>query len=268
MQCKKALTETDGDIEKAIEQLRKQGAAVAAKRIDKEAKEGSVLVGANAQGAAIVEVNCETDFVAASDDFTGFVSKILNVILEKRPSNNEALSALSLDGGTVKDVTEAVMAKVGEKINVRRFAFEPVGTGEIAQSYSHMNGKIGVVVKLGYEGQLKNREGLESLAKDLCMQVAASSPIAIEAGDVPASVLEKEREIYREVTLKEGKTGEIVDKIVEGKVTKFFKESCLVNQVFIKDSKLSVEKLLANTAKELGLGSIKILSFHRMQLGQ
>ncbi len=268
MQCKKALTETSGDLEKAIEQLRKQGAAVAAKRVDKEAKEGVVSVGSNAQGAAIVEINCETDFVAASDDFKGFIAKVLNIVLEKQPDSLETLTGLALDGGTVKEVNEAVMAKVGEKISLRRFAFVPVGVGEIAQSYSHMNGKIGVIVKLGFTGQLNERDRLESLAKDLCMQVAAASPIAIEAKDVPASLIEKEREIYREVTLKEGKTGDVVDKIVEGKVNKFFKENCLVNQVFVKDSKQTVEKLLASTAKELGLESIKVLSFHRMQLGQ
>jgi elongation factor Ts len=123
-------------------------------------------------------------------------------------------------------------------------------------------------VKLGYQGQVKDKAALSTVAKDLAMQVAASMPIAVEPKDVPASVIEKEREIGRELTLKEGKTGDIVDKIVEGKIQKFYKENCLVNQVYIKDNKLTIDKLLASTAKSQGLESIKVLGFHRLQLGQ
>lgn len=268
LQCKKALTETGGDMEKAIEFLRKQGAAVAAKRVGRETKEGKVVLASGADAVAAVEINCETDFVSASDDFNGFAAKISRVILDKKPANLDALKALPLDNSTVGEVNTAVIAKIGENISIRRFTVEKVGANELAETYSHGGGKIGVIVKLGYQGALKDKAALSAVAKDLAMQVAASMPIAIEPKDVPASVIEKEREIGRELTLKEGKTGDIVDKIVEGKIQKFYKENCLVNQVYIKDNKTTIDKLLAATAKSQGLDAVKVLSFHRLQLGQ
>jgi elongation factor Ts len=153
-------------------------------------------------------------------------------------------------------------------ISIRRFALEKIGAGEIAETYSHMHGKIGVILKLGFTGTPSDKAALSTVAKDLAMQVAASMPIAVEPKDIPASILETEREIARELTLKEGKTGDMLEKIVEGKITKFYKENCLISQVFIKDSKLTVDKLLANTAKSQGLESVKVLGFHRLQLGQ
>ncbi len=268
IQCKKALAETGGDMEKAIEYLRKQGVAVAAKRSGKETKEGKVVMAAGGSAVAAVEINCETDFVANADDFKNFAAKIVGLIAEKQPADVEALKALPLEGTTVAEVNTAAIAKIGENITIRRFAVEKLGPGELAETYSHMNGKIGVILKLAYQGEAKDRGALSTLAKDLAMQVAAASPIAVEAKDVPASVVEKEREIARELTLKEGKTGDMVEKIVEGKVQKFFKEMCLVNQVYVKDPKTTVDKLLAATAKSLGLGSIRVAAFHRLQLGQ
>jgi elongation factor Ts len=268
LQCKKALTETGGDMEKAIEFLRKQGAAVAAKRIGKETKEGKIVLAVGSDAAAAVEINCETDFVSASDDFNAFAGKVVKVIVEKKPSDAEALKGQPLEGSTVGEVNTAAIAKIGEMISIRRFTVENVGANELAETYSHGNGKIGVIVKLGYQGQVSDKSALSGLAKDLAMQVAASMPIAVEPKDVPASVIEKEREIGRELTLKEGKTGDIVDKIVEGKIQKFYKENCLVNQVYIKDNKQTIDKLLAATAKSQGLESIKVLGFHRLQLGQ
>lgn len=268
MQCKKALAETDGDLNKAVEHLRKQGAAVAAKRAGREAKEGKVLVGQNAKTIAAVEFNCETDFVASSGDFNAFVQKVLNTALEKRPSDAETIKALPLDGSTVGEVQTAAIAKIGENIVIKRLAWENIGDNEVAETYSHMNGKIGVLLKIGYEGQTSNLEGLRSLAKDLAMQVAAAAPVAIEPKDVPQAVVEKEREIAREVTAKDGKTGDMLERIVEGKVQKFFKENTLTGQIYVKDNKITIDKLLAQTAKNLGLTSIRVLAFHRLQLGQ
>jgi elongation factor Ts len=268
LQCKKALAETGGDAEKAIEFLRKQGAAVALKRQGKETKEGKVILGAGGGAVAAVEINCETDFVASSDDFTVFSGKVIKTILDKQPANLEAIKGLPLDGTTLGEVNTAIIAKIGENISIRRFALEKLGPGEMAETYSHMQGKIGVIVKLGYQGEAKDRSALSSLAKDLAMQVAASAPIAIEPKDVAPETVAKEREIAKELTLKEGKTGDVVDKIVEGKVQKFFKEMCLVNQVYIKDNKQTIDKLLASVAKAQGLESIKVLAFHRLQLGQ
>jgi elongation factor Ts len=268
MQCKKALAETDGDLDKAVEHLRKQGAAVAAKRAGREAKEGKVLLAQSGKTVAAVEFNCETDFVASSGDFNAFANKVVAVTAEKRPANAEALKALPLDGSTVGEVQTAAIAKIGENIVIKRLAWENVGDNEVAETYSHMNGKIGVVIKLGYEGKTSDVDGLKGLAKDLAMQVAAAAPLAIEPKDISADVVAKEREIAREVTAKEGKTGDMLERIVEGKVQKYFKENTLTGQVFIKDNKLTIDKLLAQTAKNLGLSSIRILAFHRLQLGQ
>jgi elongation factor Ts len=268
MQCKKALTETNGDLNAAVDHLRKQGAAVAAKRAGKEAKEGKVLLAMNGKTAAAVEFNCETDFVANSGDFNVFANKALATTLEKRPTDVEALKALALDGSTVGEVQTAAIAKIGENIVLKRLAWANIGDNEIAEIYSHMNGKIGVIVKLGYEGQTSDIDGLRNLAKDLTMQVAAAAPLAIDSKDIPADVVAKEREIAREVVAKEGKTGDMLERIVEGKVAKFFKENTLTGQVFIKDNKVTIDKLLAQTAKNLGLNSIRILAFHRLQLGQ
>lgn len=268
LQCKKALSETGGDMEKAIEFLRKQGIAVAAKRSGKETKEGKIVLAGGATAVAAVEINCETDFVASSDDFNGFAAKVVKLTAEKQPSDVEALKALPLEGTTVGEVNTAAIAKIGENISLRRIVVEKLASDEMAETYSHSNGKIGVIVKLAIKGEPKDRAVLSGLAKDLAMQVAASSPIAIEPKDVPASIVEKEREIARELTLKEGKTGDMVEKIVEGKVQKFFKESCLVNQIYIKDNKTTVDKLLVSVAKAAGAESVRVAAFHRLQLGQ
>lgn len=268
LQCKKALAETGGDMDKAIEFLRKQGVAVAAKRSGKETKEGKVVLAGAASAVAAVEINCETDFVASSDDFNVFAGKVVKLAAEKQPSDVDALKALPLDGSTVSDLNTAAIAKIGENISLRRIVVEKLGPGELAETYSHSNGKIGVIVKLAYQGEPKDRSALSSLAKDLAMQVAAASPIAIEPKDISPALVDKEREIARELTLKEGKTGDVVEKIVEGKVQKFFKESCLVNQIYIKDNKQTVDKLLAATAKSQGLEWVKVSAFHRLQLGQ
>jgi len=268
LQCKKALGESNGDMKMAIEYLRKQGASVAAKRVGKETKEGKVILASTGDAVTAVEINCETDFVSASDDFNNFANGAANSILAGKPADVEALKSLPMNGSTVGEANTQAIAKIGEMISIRRFALEKVGAGELAETYSHMNGKIGVIVKLGFSGEPKNKSELATVAKDLAMQVAASMPIAIEPKDIPAALVEKEREIARELTLKEGKTGDMVEKIVDGKITRFYKENCLVSQVFIKDSKLTVDKLLANTAKSQGIDSVKVLGFHRLQLGQ
>ncbi len=267
MQCKQALTITEGDLEKAIEHLRKQGAAVAAKRIGKETKEGKIVFGKASGNVAAVEINCETDFVAASDDFNHFLSKAASTIAGSNPQNVETAKTLPLEGSTLGEVLTAAIAKVGENISIRRFVVEKVGSGEQIETYSHMGGKIGVMVKVGYTGTTQD-PALASLVKDLAMQVAASAPLAIEPKDISAEVVEKEREIARELTLKEGKSGDMLERIVEGKLSKFFKENCLLQQIYIKDNKTSIDKLLSNSAKNMGLENLRVLSFHRFQLGQ
>ena len=268
MQCKKALAETGGNIDAAIEFLRKQGAAVAAKRSDRETKEGKIVFGKDGSAVSAVEINCETDFVASSDDFVAFSAKAAQAIAAGKPADLEAVQALSLDGTTLAEVNTAVIAKIGEKISIRRFAVETAGPSEIIESYSHMGGKIGVLIKLAYEGEANDASALKALAKDLAMQVAASAPLSVDPKDIPTAVVDKEREIARELTMKEGKTGEMLERIVEGKLNKFYKENCLLQQIFVKDNKTPIDKLLAATATTLGVQNLHVVVFHRLQLGQ
>ncbi len=265
MQCKKALAETGGDLEAAIEFLRKQGAAVAAKRSGREAKEGKVVFGKSGDATAVVEINCETDFVASSDDFNAFAAKAALAIAAGAPADLEAVKALPADGTTLGDLNTAAIAKIGENISLRRFAVEKAAAGELVESYSHMGGKIGVLIKLAFDGEAKDAAALTALAKDLAMQVAASAPLSIDPSGIPAAVVDKEREIARELTVKEGKTGDMLERIVEGKLNKFFKENCLLQQVFIKDNKTPIDKLLASSP---AASNLRVKSFHRLQLGQ
>ena len=268
MQCKKALAETAGDLEKAVEFLRKQGAAVAAKRVGKETKEGKIVFGTSGSAVAVMEINCETDFVAMSDDFNTFASKAVTAIAASAPANVEATSALSIDNTTLGELLTAAIAKIGELIAIRRFVVEKSGSGEWIETYSHMGGKIGVLIKLAFEGDVSDKAALTSLARDLAMQVAATAPVAIDPSGVAADLIEKEREIARELTMKEGKTGDMLERIVEGKMNKFYKENCLLQQIFVKDNKTSIDKLLEASAKTLGVKNLRVAAFHRLQLGQ
>lgn len=268
MQCKKALAETDGDLEKAVEFLRKQGAAVAAKRVGKETKEGKIVFGKSGSNVAVMEINCETDFVAMSDDFNNFASKAVTAIAASTPANVEALGALSIDNTTLGELLTAAIAKIGELIAIRRFVVETSGAGELIETYSHMGGKIGVLIKLSCEGEASDKTALTTLARDLAMQIAATAPLAIDPNGIDADVVAKEREIARELTVKEGKTGDMLERIVEGKLNKFYKENCLLQQVFVKDNKTSIDKLLEASAKNLGVKNLRVVAFHRLQLGQ
>lgn len=265
MQCKKALTETGGDIDAAIEFLRKQGAAVAAKRADRETKEGKIVFGTEGSTTSAVEINCETDFVASSDDFNAFAAKAAQAIAAGAPADLEAVKSLPADGTTLGELNTAAIAKIGENISLRRFAVEKAAAGELVESYSHMGGKIGVLIKLAFDGEPKDAAALTALARDLAMQVAASAPLSIDPSGIPAAVVDKEREIARELTIKEGKTGDMLERIVEGKLNKFFKENCLLQQVFIKDNKTPIDKLLASSP---AASNLRVKSFHRLQLGQ
>jgi elongation factor Ts len=268
MQCKRALAETGGDIEAAIEHLRKQGAAVAAKRSDRETKEGKIVFGRDGASISVVEINCETDIVASSDDFVAFAAKTAKAIAAGAPVDLNAIASLPVDGTTLAEVNTAVIAKIGEKISIRRFAVEKLAANEIAETYSHMGGKIGVLIKLAFDGTPSAATTLGALAKDLAMQVAASAPLSIDPSGIPAATVDKEREIARELTMKEGKTGDMLERIVEGKLNKFFKENCLLQQIFVKDNKTPIDKHLAATAKVAGVDNLRVASFHRLQLGQ
>jgi elongation factor Ts len=254
MECKKALTETGGDIEAAVELMRKAGLAKADKKAGRVAAEGMIAAAISEDGAhaAIVEVNCETDFVAKGDDFVAFSGEIANVVLDKQPADVAALADLPLaSGGTVEETRRNLIAKLGENIAVRRCAVLNNSDGKIA-AYLHGN-RIGVLVAV--------QGGDEALAKDVAMHVAASKPVALGPDNVSADLIAKEKEIYTAQAAESGKPAAIVEKMVSGRVNKFLKEVTLLGQPFVKNPDISVEQLL----KENGA---KVSAFVRFEVGE
>ena len=265
MDCKKALTEADGDFEEAIEILRKKGASVAAKRAERNASEGIVLTKLldDDTTGIIVEVNCETDFVAKSDDFVNFANFILDAVVSNQPSNVEELLSQSFNGKSVQEELTAIIGKIGEKIEVSRFAIEKVENG-LVTDYIHHGSKLGVLLVVE-DVNKDTKEELVALTKDIAMQIAAMKPTYVYREEVPNDVIEKEKEIYREIARKEGKPEQILDKISEGRLNKFFKENCLFEQVSVKDNSKSVGDLMKDFNSKHSTNT-KIKLFHRFHL--
>jgi elongation factor Ts len=238
--CKKALDEANGDIEKAIEILRKKGIAKAAKRGDREASQGIVKVAVSADNTKgyIVELNAETDFVARNSDFQAFGDKVMSLIQTQEPADLEALFALPLDNGTVKETLDHLSGVIGEKLDIKRFA---ILAGATVSAYTHAGGSIGVLVSL-------DKADMPEVAREVAMQVAASNPRYIYPEEVPTAELDKEKEVYREQLKQEGKPEEMIEKILGGKVNKYYEEVCLAKQEYIKDDKQKIEQIL-NGAK-------------------
>jgi len=256
MECKKALVETNGDIEAAIEMMRKSGQAKAAKKAGRIAAEGVIVIKPSADGQtmAMVEVNCETDFVAKDENFASFADAVADRVLGSTAETVEELMDLPLHEGedtTVNQAREALIAKIGENMNVRRFARVTSSGGDLA-SYRH-GSRIGVVVEI--EG------GDAELGKDIAMHIAASKPVCVSADEVPAEMLEKEREIFRAQALESGKPENIVEKIIEGRVRKYLSEITLLGQPYVKDPDLTVEKLLSSKGA-------KVKQFQRFEVGE
>lgn len=255
MDCKKALVESDGDFDKAIEILRKKGQKVSAKRADRETTEGSVFVRTNDAGttAVIVALGCETDFVAKNQDFQDLGNEILDVAFKARPSMIDELKNLKSGSLTVGEKVTELIGKIGEKIDI--VALE-VLEGEKVVPYIHAGSKLGVLVAL----KGTNGADVTDAGKDVAMQIAAMRPVAVDKEDVDASIVEKELQIGREQAIAEGKPEQIVEKIAEGKLNKFFKENTLLNQAFVKDNSLTVGKYLDSINKGLTVESFKRVS--------
>jgi elongation factor Ts len=248
MDCKRALQEADGDFEKAVDLLRKQGQKVAAKRADREAIEGVVAVAtaADMMTGVIVEVNSETDFVARNEEFTSFANQMAAIALANRPADRLAFLALDFDGGrTVEQAITDMTGKIGEKIDVRRVLVVETTNGSQVVGYVHPGSKLGVLVELSGSGDL------QTAGRDVAMQAAAMNPIAATRDDVPVEVQEKEMEIGREAARNAGKPEHILDKIATGKLERYFKDNVLVEQPFVKDSSMSVKQMLQNADAEL-----------------
>ena len=236
MECKKMLVETDGDIELAIEELRKRGAAQADKKAGRIAAEGTIVTLVEGNVGVGVEVNSETDFAAKNDAFMAFANQVAKSVLANKPADMEALSSSSIEAGkTVEQARQTLIQEIGENISVRRFELVEAGDGEIVGAYQHGN-KISVLV------QLVN--GSDDLAKDIAMHVAASKPVCISEDQVPSDLLAKEREIFTAQAADSGKPPEIMEKIVDGRVRKYLAEVTLVGQPFVKDPDQTVGKLL------------------------
>ena len=259
MDCKKALTETDGDMDKAVEYLREKGLATAAKKAGRIASDGIVKVYMNDAKtvAVLLEVNSETDFVAKNDEFLSFVESVAKVVAEKNPADVDALKAEAMGDGTVEDALTALIAKIGENMKIRRFArFE----GNVC-SYSHGEGRIGVIVKA--EGALEG-EAYDA-ARDIAMQVAAINPLYLSKDTVPAEDIEHEKHIIisqiKEDPKNANKPDAIIEKMVGGKIGKFFEQNCLLQQEFVKDSDQKVEQYLASKG-------VKVIDYARFEKGE
>ena len=263
MDCKKALTEADGDMDKAIDFLREQGLAKAAKKASRIAAEGVAVAYSDDKTGVALEVNAETDFVAKNADFQAFVKTIADTVLAENPADvADLLTRKAVDTEmTVAELLQEKIQTIGENMIIRRFVrYE----GTVA-TYIHMGGKISVMVK--FDTDLADKDEFKTYAKDIAMQVAAANPSYLNKSQVPDEVIEHEKKIMTEQVINEGKPEAIAQKIVMGKIGKYYEENCLVNQIFVKDNKLKVDQYTAQTAKALG-GKIEIVDFVRFEKGE
>ena len=233
MDCKNALTESNGDIEKAIELIRKRGQAIAAKRSDREASEGCVLAGAKGDFAAIVAVKCETDFVAKNADFIALTQKVLDAAIENQPANADALNALTIDGRTIADLITERSGVTGEKMELGYYEFVK---GASVVEYIHTGNKLATIVAFEQAGVERQ------IARDIAMQVASMNPVALNKESVSEKIVAQELEIGRDKARQEGKPENMLDKIAQGRLQKFFQESTLLAQAFIKDGSINIEQ--------------------------
>lgn len=256
MDCKKALVEANGDFEAAVDYLRKKGAKVAASRQDRDSNEGVIIAKASQDGKSgiVVEVNCETDFVAKNADFVAFAEKIAAVALENKPATLEELKALTVDGKVIAELLIEQTGVIGEKIDVSKYE---VVAGEKIIAYIHGNYRLGVLVGLSADVA-----GVEEAGKDVAMQIAAMNPVAIDKDGVDSHTIERELEIAKEQIRAEGKPEEMVEKIAAGKLNKFYKDNTLLNQEFVKDSSKTIAQFLDSVSKGLTVNTFK-----RVQLG-
>jgi elongation factor Ts len=270
MKCKEALVACDGDIEKAVEYLRKHGAAVAAKRADKDAKEGIVFVGSTENKAFAFELTCETDFVSKGDDFVKLGSDIAEALKAGDAASVEDVLKLPVGSLTVASRIDDVLAKIGEKIEIRKFAVLPIAENEAVAYYSHLGGKIGSVVKLAFEGVPNGgKEAVQATAKIIALHITAANPIALNESGLASELIAKEREIAKEQVINEGKTKpEFLDRAVEGRVKKALKQLCLLEQEFYSDAKKTVSGVLAEEQKKLGVSKLSIVQFVRFEKGK
>lgn len=269
MECKKALVEAEGDIEKAVDVLRTRGLAAVAKKAGRATNEGTVLALVSEAGnaGALVELNCETDFVGMNDKFRAYADKIAQAVLANKPADLDALKASEIEGETVEAVVTDAIHTLGENIQLKRFAFVEQDGGAVS-SYIHGGGKIGVLVefKLGDAAVAANAD-FKTYGRDIAMQVAAANPVAATRESVDPAIVEHEKEIYKAQAAESGKPENIQEKMATGRLEKFYKENCLTEQAYVKNPDQSVNQYTAEVAKALGT-TIEIVAFTRFMLGE
>jgi elongation factor Ts len=267
MDCKKALDECAGDFQKAVDYLRAKGLAAAAKKQSRVAAEGLVQTIVKGKLASVVEVNCETDFVAKNDDFISFTNACANIAVDANINSVEALLAAKTPNGlTVKDNISELTIKIGEKIDVRRVEMMKLEGNGMIGSYVH-SGKIGVLTKLETDKDINSNEMFKELVKDLCMQIAAADPKFLNASEIDETYKAKEAEIYAAQLKEQGKAEAMIPNIVKGKLNKLASEVCLYEQSFVKDPDTTIAKLIEKVSKETG-ASIKVTKFMKLNLGE
>jgi len=270
MDCKNALKETGGDIDAAIKHLRERGAIKAAKKADRAATEGVVFstIDEDAKHGILVEVNCETDFVAKNENFQSFVAELAAAVAASGVSDLAAALAVAHGDGTIDDFVKAKVIELGENLRFRRMTrFDVDGHGVVA-SYIHLGGKVGVLLEVGCSNDSTTGSAIfRELVKDLTLHIAASSPTGLGRDDIPAELVESEKDVFRKQLENSGKPPEIVEKIITGKLGKFYAEQCLLEQGFVKDPDTSVDKLLAAKGREIG-DTITVRRFARFAVGE
>lgn len=266
MECKKALAEADGDMDGAVDVLRTRGLAAVAKKAGRATNEGTVmaLVSEDGKTGALVELNCETDFVGMNEKFKAYAEKIARAAVANKPADLDALKASEIDGETVEAVVADCIHVMGENTQLARFA---TLEADAVCSYIHMGGKIGVLVSFATEGVDTTAAGFAQCGRDVAMQVAAVDPIATSREDVDPAVVEHEMGIYKAQAAESGKPEAIQEKMATGRLQKFYKEQCLVEQAFVKNPDQTVAEYVDSVAKQLG-GSIKVTGFKRFALGE
>ena len=270
MDCKKALVESDGDMEKAIEWLREKGLSQAAKKASRIAAEGAVAQYVSEDGSVgvIVEVNCETDFVANTDNFKNFANSVAKHIAQANPADVDALLAQKYvddESKTISDMISDATVAIGEKISIRRF--ERYETKGVISTYIHLGGKVGVIVEVSADENGKKSDEVKTFAHDLALQIAAARPEAVRREEVDSAKLEKEKEILRAQALNEGKPEKIVERMVEGRIEKYYKEVCLLEQQYVKDGEKTIKGLMAEVAKAAN-AQIDVVKFARFERGE
>jgi elongation factor Ts len=270
MDCKKVLTETNGDIEASIKLLRERGIMKSAKMSDRAANEGVITARLNATSTSgiLLEVNCETDFVSKNENFQAFVAEIADALAKSDAADHEAALAVQHGGQSIEDTIKAKVGEVGENLQFRKFVRYNAAPGGVVASYIHLGGKVGVLIEVGTtKAETAGTDTFKELVKDLTLHIAACAPKGLSREDIPQSVVDNELDIFRARLVAEGKPANIIENILKGQIGKFFAESCFLEQAFVKDGDIKVNALLEAKGKELG-DTLTVTRFVRFGLGE